>query len=212
MGLKLSNPIKSYKGVVEGIIKKPGDLKNWGNLGLTMGTGGWATSDMYDQQKREEQAKKEQEQNAAAREAGVEKGSELWSKWTGVTPEENAQAAREARDVATQRLRQTGQDPVTAAIMANKAGAVASAQRNLASQGVKGAIAQNAISNIERQKQADVNASLYGQQAQALDTYRDMISSNLQGRLQTSYTQAALDQRMPQGPKQTSWIEELLPV
>jgi hypothetical protein len=212
MGWRLSNPIKSFSDIGSAIIKKPGDLSNWKNLSATTATGGWATSNKYDKEKEAKQASKEAAQNQAGAATGFEKGSELWSKWTGITPEENAADAQKAREISRNRVNQTAQDPQTAAIMANKAGAVASAQRNLSAQGVKGAVAQNAVAGIERQKQADVAASLYGQAGKDFDVYREMISNSLTGSAKMASTQAAMGIRDPSAPKQSSWIDDLLPV
>lgn len=210
MGWKLSNPIKSFRDIGSAIIKKPGDLGNWTNLAGTSVAGGWVTTDQYDQEKRKKQAQKEEAQNQAAAKSGFNQGSDMWTKWTGVTEEENAADARQARDIARSRLDQSGRDPISSAIMANKAGAVASAQRNLSAQGIKGPVAQNAVSSIERSKAADANASIYGQAADSLDRYRDIISNSLSGRAKLAFGTAALGQKQPSAPKQSSWIENLM--
>ena len=209
MGFSLSNPIKSFSDIGSAIIKKPGDLSNYSNLALTTGTGGWITSNKYDIEREKEKAKKEAAANEKAGATGFDKGSDLWSKWTGVSAEENAADAKRAREIAKSRLEQGAQDPQTAAIMANKAGAVATAQRNLASQGIKGAVAQNAISGIERTKASDVNASLYGQAGNSLDDFREIISNSLTGRAQQAYGTAALSQKLPGVPKQSSWLDAI---
>ena len=212
MGWTLSNPIKSFGDIGSAIIKNPGDLSNYGNLALTSGTGGWATSNKYDQEKEATQAKKEASDNVKSANAGFNKGSELWTKWTGVSEEENAADSKRAREIARSRMEQSEFDPQTAAIRANKAGAVASAQRNLSTQGVKGAAAQNAIAGVERTKSSDVNASIYGQGDKSFDVYRDIISNSLTGRAKLAYGNAALGQKQPNAPKQSSWIDDLIPV
>ena len=79
-----------------------------------------------------------------------------------------------------QRARTEGTDPVSEAIRNSKA-SVANAQRNLASQGVKGGVAQGAISELERKQNADIAASLYGQQAQNIAAERSLASNTLAG-------------------------------
>lgn len=80
-----------------------------------------------------------------------------------------------------QRARTEGSDPVSEAIRASKAGAQASAQRQLASSGVKGGAASGAVAEIGRQKDADIAASLYGQQRQNIADERSLASNMLSG-------------------------------
>jgi hypothetical protein len=80
-----------------------------------------------------------------------------------------------------QRSRTEGGDPVSAAIRGQKAGAVANAQRNLAASGVKGGAAAGAIDEIARRHDADIAASLYGQQRQNIADERSLASNMLAG-------------------------------
>lgn len=75
----------------------------------------------------------------------------------------------------------SGSDPVTAAIMGQKASAMAGAQRSMQSAGVKGGVAAGAADAIGRQRDADIAASLYGQQRQSLADERSLASNTLSG-------------------------------
>jgi hypothetical protein len=79
------------------------------------------------------------------------------------------------------RTDQSGGDPVSAAIMGQKQGAMANAQRNLASSGVKGGIAANAVANVGLQKDQQIADSLYGQQRQSIADERSLASNTLAG-------------------------------
>jgi hypothetical protein len=85
------------------------------------------------------------------------------------------------RELQKQRTAQAGGDPVSAAIMGQKASAVAGAQRNLAAQGVKGGVAAGAVDAIARQRDSDIAASLYGQQRQSLADERSLAGNTLAG-------------------------------
>jgi hypothetical protein len=85
------------------------------------------------------------------------------------------------KELQRQRTAQAGGDPVSAAIMGQKAGAVANAQRNLASQGVKGGVAAGAVDAISRQRDSDIAASLYGQQRQSIADERSLAGNTLAG-------------------------------
>ena len=80
-----------------------------------------------------------------------------------------------------QRSRTEGSDPVSEAIRNQKAGNIASIQRNLAAQGVKGGAAAGALDEVARRQDADIAASLYGQQAQNIGAERSLASNMLAG-------------------------------
>ena len=85
------------------------------------------------------------------------------------------------KELQRQRTGQSGGDPVSAAIMGQKQGAMANAQRNLASSGVKGGVAANAIANVGLQQDQQIAASLYGQQRQSIADERSLASNTLAG-------------------------------
>jgi hypothetical protein len=85
------------------------------------------------------------------------------------------------KELQTNRTNQSGQDTVSAAIMGQKAGAQANAQRNLASSGVKGGAAAGVIDAVGRQRDSDIAASLYGQQRQSIADERSLASNTLSG-------------------------------
>lgn len=77
--------------------------------------------------------------------------------------------------------RAKGMDPISAAVAAQKQGAVATAQRQAAQSGFKGAQAMGAVANIERQANRDIAASLYGQSGAAIDKLRSMAGNMASG-------------------------------
>jgi hypothetical protein len=80
-----------------------------------------------------------------------------------------------------ERVGQGGGDPISAAIMGQKAGAVSNAQRSLAASGVKGGVAAGATEAIGRQQDESIAKSLYGQQRQSLQDLKNLESNTLAG-------------------------------
>jgi hypothetical protein len=94
---------------------------------------------------------------------------------------QTGQDIQRIKELQRQRTAQSGGDPVSSAIMGQKASAVAAAQRNLASQGVKGGVAAGAVDAISRQRDSEIAASLYGQQRQSIADERSLASNTLAG-------------------------------
>jgi hypothetical protein len=103
-----------------------------------------------------------------------------------------------------ERSAQSGADPVSAAIMGQKQSALAAGQRNLQASGVKGAAAAGALESIGRQKDADIAASLYGQQKASLADERNLASNMLSGTVSTMQGEKAANIRLPNAPTQDS--------
>jgi hypothetical protein len=101
-------------------------------------------------------------------------------------------------------------DPISEAIRNQKAGAVANAQRSLASQGVKGGAATAAISNVERQNNADVAASLYGQQRQSIADERSLASNTLAGTTALMQGSKAEGTPIPNAPQPASFMDSVI--
>lgn len=80
-----------------------------------------------------------------------------------------------------QRARTEGSDPISEAIRNQKGGAMAAAQRQMAASGVKGGVAAGALDEIARKQDADIAASLYGQQRQNIAAERSLASNMLSG-------------------------------
>lgn len=114
------------------------------------------------------------------------------------------------RALQKQRTEQSGGDPVSAAIMGQKAGQVAGAQRGLAASGVKGGTAQGAISNISRAADADIAASLYGQQRQSISDERSLASNTLAGQTSLMQGEKAANVQMPAAPQASSWTDSVI--
>jgi hypothetical protein len=114
------------------------------------------------------------------------------------------------RDLLKNRTDQSGADPVTAAIMAGKAGTVANAQRGMAQSGVKGGAAAGAVSGIERAANQDIAASLYGQQRQSIADERSLASNTLAGTTSLMQGERAASTQAPGAPKASSWTDSVI--
>lgn len=107
------------------------------------------------------------------------------------------------KDLQRQRTEQSGADPVSAAIMNQKATALANAQRGMAASGVSGGAAAGALSGIERAANADIAASLYGQQAKSIADERSLASNMLAGTTGLMYGEKAANVKQPSAPDQS---------
>jgi hypothetical protein len=108
------------------------------------------------------------------------------------------------------RQRSSGLDPVSAAIMGEKASAVSSASRELARQGAKGGAAMKAVSDVERAKSADIAASLYGQQRQSIADERSLASNTLAGTVAQMQGSKAEGVQMPDAPRASGMMDTVL--
>lgn len=115
---------------------------------------------------------------------------------------ETGQDIQRVKELQNQRTAQSGMDPVSAAIMGQKAGAVAGAQRNLAASGVKGGVAAGAVDAVSRQRDSDIAASLYGQQRQSIADERSLASNMLAGTTGLMYGEKAANVKQPSLPSQ----------
>ena len=92
-------------------------------------------------------------------------------------------------------------DPISEAIRGQRSGAVARAQRSLAGAGVKGGAAAGAIEDIARKQDADIAASLYGQQRQSIADERSLASNTLAGTIGLMQGSRAEGVQQPQLPQ-----------
>ena len=100
------------------------------------------------------------------------------------------------------RTEQSGADPVSAAIMSQKQGALANAQRTAGASGVKGGTLQGILSGVEKEQNQSIAASLYGQARQSIADERSMASNMLAGTEAMSQGGKATGtaQNMPKAP------------
>jgi hypothetical protein len=98
------------------------------------------------------------------------------------------------------RVEQSGADPVTAAIMGQKASAMAGARRTLAQQGAKGAASAAALEDISRERDQEIAKSLYGQQRQSEQDYRSLIGNMISGSTSLMQGEKAANVQMPDAP------------
>lgn len=210
MGVKFSNPVKSFTSSVGRIIKKPGDVSAWTDLGVNTATGGWAETDAV---QRKELAEKEKKEKRAARNAitsGKQEGFDEAEKFYGVSREELAPKVRGVGEKLEARVNQSGSDPVSAAIMNQASSARAGAAREAARQGMKGGAAIGAMESVSRAKDAEIRASLYGQERAAMSDYRDYLGNIISGSKAMAYDTAALRSPTPMPPQQKSMWDEIL--
>lgn len=114
--------------------------------------------------------------------------------------ETTGQDIQRIKELQRQRTGQSGGDPVSAAIMGQKAGSQAVAQRSMAASGVKGGAAAGAIEAIGRQKDADIAASLYGQQRQSIADERSLAGNMLSGQTSLMQGEKAANVQLPSAP------------
>lgn len=138
---------------------------------------------------------------SGAQQAGQMAGLSLANNLYGEGIDESGVDVQRLKLLQEQRTAQSGGDPVSAAIMGQKATAVANAQRGAAASGVKGGSAMGAISGIERAQNQDIAASLYGQQRTSLQDEVNSTSNRLSGKASLMSAGGA-GKDIPSAPKQ----------
>lgn len=146
------------------------------------------------------------EADQAGQLSGLNVGNIGYGQGLGQTGED----IQRVKDLQTARTAQSGGDPVSSAIMGQKAGNLANAQRNLASSGVKGGTAQGALMSMGNAYDAEIAASLYGQQKQSIADERSLASNMLAGQTSLMYGQQANMSKAPDAPKASSWTDSVL--
>lgn len=111
--------------------------------------------------------------------------------------ETTGQDIQRVKELQRQRTAQSGGDPVSAAIMGQKASAMAGAQRSMQSSGVKGGVAAGAADAIGRQRDADIASSLYGQQKQSIADERSLAGNTLAGQTALMQGERAANVQLP---------------
>jgi hypothetical protein len=104
------------------------------------------------------------------------------------------------KELQRQRTAQSGGDPVSAAIMGQKANSVAMDQRNSRAGGIKGAAAAASAEAIGRQKDDEIRRSLYGQQQQAIADERSLAGNTLAGQTALMQGEKASNVQLPSAP------------
>jgi len=116
---------------------------------------------------------------------------------------QTAEDIQRVKKLQQDRTNQSGADPVSAAIMNQKASAMANAQRNMKASGVSGGASAGTIAGIERAANADIAASLYGQQAKSIADERSLASNTLAGTTGLMYGEKAANVKTPETPSQS---------
>lgn len=104
------------------------------------------------------------------------------------------------------RRSQSGADPVTQLLRSQKAGAIANAQRQLASQNIRGPASLGAIESIRRQSDASIGASAYGQSRQSDIDFGKLIGGMLSGSVGLMYQGQAGGVSDPKQPKDSKFL------
>lgn len=160
------------------------------------------------QAKRDEQAKSTLEGNYSDKIlSGTEKeqqgqlaGLNLGTMAYGQGLKETGQDIQGVKKRLQERSAQSGADPVSAAIMGQKASSMALAQRSNVAGGVKGAAAAASQEAIGRQKDDEIRRSLYGQQQQSIADERSMLGNMLSGTTSLMQGEKAANVQMPSAP------------
>lgn len=118
--------------------------------------------------------------------AGLSLGSRLY----GTNLQNIGRNAAEIERVLRQRIE--GTDPQSEIIRAQKAGAMATAGRQMRAAGAGGAAAAAATEAVGRKQDYQIAESLYGQQASALRDYRNLIGNQIAGLTSLMYGEKAL--------------------
>lgn len=139
----------------------------------------------------------------AAEKAGELAGLERAGLGYGQNLGQTGQDIQRIKELQQGRTSQSGADPVSAAIMGQKQGALANAQRGMSASGVKGGTAQGVMSNVEKEQNQNIAASLYGQQRQSIADERSLASNMLAGTEAMSQGGKATgtSQNMPKAPE-----------
>jgi len=132
--------------------------------------------------------------------AGLNLGNVIYGQGLGQAGEDVQRIKGQLRERSEQ------SDPISEAIRSQKSGAVASAQRNLAAAGVKGGAAAGALEEIGRKQDADIAASLYGQQRQSLSDERNMLSNIISGQTGLMFGEKAGAQQLPSAPSSSGFL------
>jgi hypothetical protein len=100
------------------------------------------------------------------------------------------------------RVGQGAGDPMSAAIMSQKAGAEANARRNMIAGGARGSAISGSLEAIGRQQNQQIAQSLYGQQRQSLADLRSVLGNIISGTTSLMQGEKALNVSQPQMPEQ----------
>ena len=112
---------------------------------------------------------------------GQQAGLDLAKMGYGQTLMDTGKDVQGLRDEYKKRVSQGGSDPVSAAIMNQKANALANAQGQMSSSGLKGGAALGALGSVGAAQDAQIAESLYGQKQRSLNDLKSLTSNTLSG-------------------------------
>ena len=112
---------------------------------------------------------------------GQQSGLDLAKMGYGQTLAETGQDVKGLRDEYKSRVAQGGSDPVSAAIMGQKANNMVLAQQQMAGSGLRGAASAAALGSVGKAQDAQIAESLYGQKQRSLNDLKSLTSNTLSG-------------------------------
>jgi hypothetical protein len=112
---------------------------------------------------------------------GQQSGLDLAKMGYGQTLMETGQDVKGLRDEYKSRVAQGGSDPVSAAIMGQKANNMVLAQQQMAGSGLRGAASAAALGSVGKAQDAQIAESLYGQKQRSLNDLKSLTSNTLSG-------------------------------
>lgn len=112
---------------------------------------------------------------------GQQAGLDLAKMGYGQTLAETGQDVKGLRDEYKSRVAQGGSDPVSAAIMGQKANNMVLAQQQMAGSGLRGAASAAALGSVGKAQDAQIAESLYGQKQRSLSDLKSLTSNTLSG-------------------------------
>lgn len=130
--------------------------------------------------------------------AGLNLGATAYGQGLGQTGKDVQGVIQQLKSRASQ----GGGDPVSAAIMSQKASAEANARRNMMAGGARGTAMAGALESIGRQQDQRIAESLYGQQRQSISDLRSVLGNIIGGTTALMQGEKAANVAQPNLPKQ----------
>jgi hypothetical protein len=139
--------------------------------------------------------------------AGFLGGLELANTGYGQNIFQTGQDINEIRQTFMDKMRGSANDPMIAALQNQKANAVASTQRNLASQGMKGGVAANVAGDVGRKQDAQTAAGMSALARQSAIDAKGIAGNTLAGTLALAQSGKGEQTQFPGNPNLTSWTD-----
>jgi hypothetical protein len=112
---------------------------------------------------------------------GQQSGLDLAKMGYGQTLMDTGKDVQDLRKEYKDRVAQGGSDPVSAAIMGQKANNMVLAQQQMVGSGLRGAASAAALGSVGKAQDAQIAESLYGQKQRSLNDLKSLTSNTLSG-------------------------------